>query len=174
MAAVVCLVVAPAMAQQPPKVDMNVKDWAGHTKDVLEILVILVGSAGYFLYRSGRGSLTHNLSLVVECNRTQIPGTMADFPIVTVKLSKGANFEIELHEARVRVSWPVDKPDTGSSISTERISAAPVPVKDEKQNIIGYRISEPLIGISPESLEPKPLTDENGRQIANRAAIILG
>lgn len=83
----------------------NVKEWAEIAKNFAEALGIIVGG-GYFLYRSSRGAFTHNLSLCVECTRTNIPRTDSDCLTITAKLSKGERFTVELHDAQVRVRWP--------------------------------------------------------------------
>ena len=85
---------------------MDAKTWAEFVKNVAESLGVIVGGGGYFLYRTVRGSLTSNLSLSVNCARKTIPETGFDLLAVTDELSKGDRYSVELHDAKVRVSWP--------------------------------------------------------------------
>src|SRR5579863_6427156 len=110
---------------------MDAKTWAEFVKNVAESLGVIVGG-GYFLYRTVRGSLTSDLSLTVNCARKTIPETGFDLLAVTAELSKGDRYSAELHDAKVRVSWPgreVTKPLVGAYRRTYRPELA------EKKNI---------------------------------------
>lgn len=72
-------------------------------KNLTEGIAIIVGGV-YFLYRSGRGSFTHNLSLSLDCSRKANPTADRDYLAVTVKISKGERYTVELHDAKVRVN----------------------------------------------------------------------
>jgi hypothetical protein len=130
---------------------MDAKVCSEIAKNWTEVLAIAIGGGGYFLYRASRGAFTHNLSLSLKCRRKPNPNADRDYLALTVNISKGERYTVELHDAAVRVSWP-----NGEQISTrvsplsevdrkhtkpEKLSA-----KDWKGNVIpGHFLERRLI-----------------------------
>jgi len=116
---------------------MDANTWAEFVKNCAETLGIIVGGGGYFLYRSLRGAFTNNLSLSLECVRTEIPDTTEDWIAVTIKLSKGERYSIELHDAKIRVSGPGVTMVSERFVGIDRRSYDTESIKDDNGNDIG-------------------------------------
>lgn len=126
---------------------MDAKTWAEFVKNIVESLGVIVGGGGYFLYRTVRGSFTSNLSLSINCSRKTIPETGFDFLAVTAELAKGDRYSVELHDAKVRVSWPGSEP--------------PKPV------------TKPLVGVHRRSLRREQIKMDGGKERLTQPASII-
>ena len=115
---------------------MDAKIYSEIAKNWGEVLAIAIGGGGYFLYRASRGAFTHNLSLSVKCRRKPSRNADRDYLAVTVNISKGERYTVELHDAAVKVSW-----QNGEQILT-RVS----PLSEETGNIPNLRSSQLGIG----------------------------
>ena len=76
--------------------------WLEHVKDVAETIALACGGA-YFGYKAYTGYLRVNLSLSIQCFR-QTANTTQDALVVSVRLTKGPNGSLTLHDIQARVS----------------------------------------------------------------------
>jgi hypothetical protein len=81
------------------------------TKTIVEVVnllvqtVALLGAAGYFGYRFITGYFIVNLSLSLSASRRKSPNPGEDFLSVAVTLTKGDRGSLNLHDAKLRVTW---------------------------------------------------------------------
>ena len=126
---------------------MDAKIYSEIAKNWGEVLAIAIGGGGYFLYRASRGAFTHNLSLSVKCRRKPSRNADRDYLAVTVNISKGERYTVELHDAAVKVSWQngeqiLTRVSPLSEVDRKHTKPEKLSARDWKGNVIPGRFLE--------------------------------
>ena len=121
------------------------------TKTVSEILAFL-GASAFFGYKAVTGYLIVNVSVAGRLQRVHADPVWDDLAIAAT-LKKGATGSLELHDARVRVSWKTDFRES-AFVGIERLSC-----ETEKSSPWRRRI---LFGITSQTNPVLRLTPEEG------------
>lgn len=97
-----------------------------HGKDLAEI-VALMCTGVFFAYKAYTGYLRLDLSLAIECQRQQRVDGDGDHLVVCVRLHKGPNGSITLHDVQSRISYESTQ-ECLSFVGIERSDTTPDPV----------------------------------------------
>ena len=125
--------------------------WIEHTKDIAESVALLCGGF-FFGYKWYTGYLRVNLSLSVQCKRQSRSDRASDYLVVCVKIQKGPNGSVTLHDAAARVTYG----DTSQLLSFPGIARSEHQSKDfggVARHVIDWpRISSasPLLKLVPD------------------------
>ena len=77
--------------------------WIEHAKDIAEAVALLCAGT-FFAYKAYTGYLRVNLSLSVQCQRQASATAGEDYLVVVVRLAKGANGGLTLHDVKARIA----------------------------------------------------------------------
>jgi hypothetical protein len=145
-----------------------------HLKDVAETAA-LACAAVYFGYRARIGYFRVNLSLSVSSSREQCSQS-EDWLVVALKLAKGPNGSLTLHDAQARVTW------TGGSrilafpgIARSSFDTSSVPY--DRRVVSWDRVSagSPLLKIVPgEETELAVHCEVPRQEVCNIEIVVLG
>ena len=77
--------------------------WIEHARDIAEAVALLCAGA-FFGYKAYTGYLRVNLSLSIQCQRHASATAGEDYLAVSVRLAKGANGSLTLHDVKARIA----------------------------------------------------------------------